>query len=91
MNNRKPDTEIRYGVSSSIEKNLIGDLPIRFLELGSSSFLAIHPLAYLVNAIFEDNGIHRVDYGCILAILLQDWLDDVVLFDHGFKLGLPIP
>lgn len=54
-------------------------------------FLAIYPLAHLVNAIFEDDGIHRVDEWGIFAVLLQDWLDDVVLLDYGFKLGLSVP
>ena len=54
-------------------------------------FLAIYPLAHLVNAIFEDDGIHRVDEWGIFAVSLQDWLDDVVLLDYGFKLGLSVP
>lgn len=72
-------------------ENLIGDLPIRFFECGSSSFLAIHPLTHLVDAITEDDGVHCMDEWGILSVLLQDRLDDVVLFDYGFKLGLSVP
>ena len=91
MNNRKHDTWIWYAVSFPIEKNLIGKSPIRFFEWGNSSFLAIYPLAHLVDAIFEYDGIHRVDEWGIFSVLPQDGLDDVVFFDYGFKLGLSVP
>lgn len=44
-----------------------------------------------VDAIFEDDGVHCMDEWGILSVLLQDRLDDVVLFDYGFKLGLSVP
>lgn len=53
--------------------------------------LAIHPLTHFVNTIFEYDRIHRVNEWGVMAVMLQDWLDDVVLLDYGFKLGLSVP
>ena len=54
-------------------------------------FLAIDPFTYFVDAFTEDDGIHRVDEWGVMAVMLQGWLDDVVLLDYGFKLALSVP